>query len=97
VSTVTGLQKLTEILENALEVGADSVELEYNSGGHLEVCFMKLRASIVELKNKYRGRFPTTLGGTERRVKVEYYDSFGETAFRLKFSKPKRKKGEPGA
>jgi hypothetical protein len=31
---------LTEFLENAVEVGADAIEMEYASGGGLEVCFM---------------------------------------------------------
>jgi len=34
-----GLRKLTEILQKAVDDGADSVHLEYESGG-MEVCFM---------------------------------------------------------
>ena len=34
-----GLRKLTEILQKAVDDGADSVHLEYGSGG-MEVCFM---------------------------------------------------------
>ncbi len=35
-----GYQKLLEILSAAVTNGADAVELEYDSGGSLEVCFM---------------------------------------------------------
>ena len=34
-----GLRRLTEILQKAVDDGADSVQLEYVSGG-MEVCFM---------------------------------------------------------
>ncbi len=35
-----GLRLLTELLEKALDGGADAIQLEYASGGGLEVCFM---------------------------------------------------------
>ena len=100
-------EKLQEIIEEALQCGADSIELEYTDGG-LEISYMaghtglghiltdrtlarELLGLIVAsagLEDKSRGVITWTRAGKPYPIRVEEYDSFGESAFRLKLGKP---------
>jgi hypothetical protein len=102
-----GLQKLTQVLEEAMNSGADSVSLEYEDNG-LEVCYMfgnvgigavlidrDLEAEVVgyiveaaKLERKSRGKMQMALCGKEYIVTAERYESFGESAFKLKINRP---------
>ena len=103
----TVLQKLQQILETAIDCGADSIELEIADGG-LEVTYMSgnmgygelisdheligrvicLIIDRAKLENKSRGVMIWTLSGRQYRITVKEYESFGESAFRLKLGEP---------
>ena len=100
---------LQSILEEAINAGADSVEMEYVTEG-LEVTYMfgnrghgsvlkdkTLESGIIgliieraKLQDKSRGVMEWAMGDKAYRIKVEEYESFGESAFRLILEKSKR-------
>lgn len=103
-------EKLQQILEEAVNSRADTIEFEYVAEG-LEVSMMfggrgigyvlddrELAGEIIgliidraRLANKSRGVMTWTLLGKPCTITVEEYDCFGESAFQLKFRKPRRK------
>jgi len=103
------LQKLQQMLEEAVSAGADSIELEYVAEG-LEVMYVfgstaigdviddrVLASGIIglivdqaKLARKSRGVMNWTFFGRQYNITVEEYDSFGESAFRLRLGKPKQ-------
>jgi hypothetical protein len=105
------LQKLQQMLEEAVSAGADSIELEYVAEG-LEVMYVlgstgsgdviddrvlasgiiRLIADRAKLARRSRGVMNWTLFGKQYNITVEEYDSFGESAFRLMFGKPRQKR-----
>jgi hypothetical protein len=105
------LQKLQQMLEEAVSAGADSIELEYVAEG-LEVMYvlgstgsgdviddrvlasgiMRLIVDRAKLARRSRGVMNWTLFGKQYNITVEEYDSFGESAFRLMFGKPRQKR-----
>ena len=105
------LQKLQQMLEEAVSAGADSIELEYVAEG-LEVMYMfgstgsgdviddrVLASGIIglivdraKLARKSRGVMNWTFFGRQYNITVEEYDSFGESAFRLRLGKPRQKR-----
>jgi hypothetical protein len=104
-------ERLQQILEQAVDGGADSIQLEYVEDG-LEVCYMfgstgigdvlsdhTLASEIIglivdraKLGDKSRGVMTWTLFGKRHSIVVEEYDSFGESAFRLKLGNPRQKR-----
>jgi len=100
------LEKLQRIIIEAIENGADSIELEYVLGG-LEVTYMygntgmgmviededeigEIITGIIEdakLESKSRGILKWRY--KSHKIYAEEYESFGETAFRLKIMVPK--------
>jgi hypothetical protein len=101
---------LQDILEEAIHVKADAVELEYddeglivtNIVGHIGMgdvikdrqLSRALIALIVErakLANKPRGEMEWNRGKEIYKIRVTEYDSFGETAYRLRVGHPKPK------
>jgi hypothetical protein len=110
----TGLEKLIQVLEEAMNSGADSVSLEYEDNG-LEVCYMfgnvgigavlidrDLEAEVVghiveaaQLERKSRGKMQMALCGKEYIVNAERYESFGESAFKLKINRPTGRTRDP--
>jgi hypothetical protein len=100
---------LTEILERAVDANAETVVLEYATGG-LEVSYMFRNTGIGEILHdralveaimacawdkakqarRSRGAFHLTLRSREHRILIRQYDSFGEAAFELRLSKPRR-------
>ena len=93
---------LQSIIEEAINMGADIVELEYAYEG-MEVTYLvgirgigsllkdrTLESSIIDLiielaklQNKSSGVMKFVIGDKVHRIKVEEYESFGETSFRL--------------
>jgi hypothetical protein len=101
----SGLKLLTSILLQAVEAGAECVEMERVSEG-LEIILLSGNSgagyvidgtrgqevidSVYELKKPGRGRFRIRLPVEEYLVRVGTYETFGETAYQLKIAKPKR-------
>jgi hypothetical protein len=105
-SNSPGHERLMEILAKAVAVEADCVEFEYDSGHCLEVTFMsgnsgggfslpselggEVMDAIYEGRKKSRSGIRFTLDGTNYSAKVERYESFGETCYRLTVRKARR-------
>ena len=101
-----GYSMLMKILCDAVAMGADAIEMEFDSGGSLEVAFMagnfgsglmlsreearELLESLCKEKQKGRGKFRIALEGKDYMVQVKTYDHFGENAYRLTFHEAKR-------
>jgi hypothetical protein len=101
-----GYQKLIEILSDAVAGGADSVSLEWEGGGGLEVMFnsgntgagflldselgQEVIDSLYEEKKKNRGKLRLSLHGEDYIIQVKTYENFGENAYQLTFRQAKR-------
>ncbi len=109
-----GTKRATEYLDrvlcDAVESGADTVELERVPEG-LEICFLaggsgmgivledrKLEAELIGLivrragiRDRPTGKMNWKIEGENRTIAVEEYDSFGESCFRLKLDRPRRR------
>ena len=98
---------LQEFLQEALKIGADELEFEYEDR---ELCVTAFRGPIglgirsVESNSNegkqliddikaLRRRKTVRVGETIHRVSVSKYKSFGEWAWRIKLSPPKVTKG----
>jgi len=95
---------LLEILERALESGADAVTLEHVPEG-VEVLYIHGQAGVghvvaerglishvasrAGLVRRDRGEFSLAVRERRRTVLVEEYQNFGETGLRLRFRKPR--------
>lgn len=94
---------LSDYIQKAVELGADELEIDYKDGQE-RVCAMRgpmgadigsvlpsskeseqLFAEIAALKKSKR----VEIGGVVYRATVSEFDSFGETAYRIKIGKPK--------
>jgi hypothetical protein len=92
---------LAEFVQKAVELGADGLEIDYQDGEE-RVCAMRgamgvgigslptgskeceqLLSEVAALKKSGR----VEIGGVIYRATVSELDSFGETAFRIKFTK----------
>jgi division protein CdvB (Snf7/Vps24/ESCRT-III family) len=100
------LEKLQQIIIEAIENGADGIEMEYVGEG-LEVTYMfgnigmgRVIEDEAEIGEIITGimedaKLESTSQGLmewrhkSHKIYVEAYDSFGETAFRLKIKAPK--------
>ena len=90
---------LAELLARVIEVGCDGLEVEYKSG-YEEITAMKgnvgfglrdiksdspeaaaLRDELWSLRNRIKR---IEVGGTVYKARVTAYESFGETAYRVK-------------
>lgn len=96
---------LKQLIAKALELHADSLEIEYKDGRE-EVCAMrgcvgvgiasldscgKEARALRELLHKSRKkRLSLTLRGQTYKLKVEVYDSFGEEAYRIDIRSPNK-------
>jgi hypothetical protein len=98
-------QILQQILNRAVEMDADEITLEYVPEG-IEVCYCRghtgvghvvtdhalisLIVSKARPEESERGRFQLIAQRQERTVIVETYESFGETALRLRLRQAHR-------
>jgi hypothetical protein len=98
---------LQSIIETAINTGAAAIELEYVAEGlevtYLsgigEVIADRRSAKKIvgeliaqaKLEHKLRGVLKWAHGGRLHKIRVEEYESFGESAFRLILKKPKRR------
>jgi len=92
-------KSLDDWLTRAIELGGDGLEIEYK-GGYEEICAMKgnfgvgigeiksnsreaaaLRDELWSLRNRTKR---IEVSGTVYKARVTTFDSFGETAYRIK-------------
>lgn len=94
----SGHNTIIELVERALEIGADQLDIEYNGGveevaafqGNVGVGIANLEASSREaeaLREQLyalarKGR-TVVVKGVRYRLRASEYDSFGETAYRV--------------
>ncbi len=105
------IEKMQEILDQAIDAGADAVTIEFAKEGGLEVLFVfgntgigdifveqSLEAEVMTLIYEQSGLEDKSYGvlhwkchGKSLEFNVEEYESFGETAYKLKFPNKKSK------
>ncbi|MFO7987502.1 MAG: hypothetical protein R6U38_16700 [Desulfatiglandaceae bacterium] len=101
------IKKIQEIVEQAVDISANTVTIEFAEEGGLEVLFgvghrrvggilvdRTLEAAVMRLIHQRAGLEKRLCGmmhwesqGQDLKIRVEEYDSFGETAYKLKFPK----------
>jgi hypothetical protein len=106
-SQTLAIKKMQEIVEQAVDMNADTVTIEFAKEGGLEVLFgagnMSVGSILVDrtleaavmtlihqragLEKRPRGMMCWELQGQDLKIRVDEYDSFGETAYTLKFPK----------
>lgn len=108
---VDASELLQQILDEAVEGGATSVELTPEPDG-LEVCYIvgstgfghlisdrKAESALFRLiferaglDERERGSMEVELEGKSRTIRVEQFESFGETCLRLHLQEPARRR-----
>ena len=93
---------LVKLLKIAVESGADSIEVEPDRGEVIVYAFQgnsgvsiasfdsddsEAEALLDDLWKRWRKRKRVEIDGTHYNLKVETYDSFDETVYRLHFEK----------
>ena len=106
-SQTLAIEKMQEIVDQAVDTIADAVTIEFAKEGGLEVLFVvgnmsvggilvdrTLEAAIMTLIHERAGLEKKPCGvmhweshGQNLEIRVEEYDSFGETAYTLTFPK----------
>lgn len=109
-SQTLAIAKMQEIVDQAVDAGADAVTIEFAQEGGLEVLFvfgnkcigdilvertiesevMKLIHERAELAEEPCGVMRWESHGQNLEIRVEEYDSFGETAYRWTFPKKRQ-------
>ena len=103
-------EKLGDIVDRAVEAGADAITVEFWKEGGLEVMFkfgnvgvggvfvdrqlqshvMTLIHERAGLETKPTGQLLWRSHGRDLKIRVEEYEDFGETAYRLKLPKTRK-------
>jgi hypothetical protein len=106
-SQTLAIKKMKEIVDQAVNIMADAVTIEFAKEGGLEVLFVvgdtslegilvdrTLEAAVMTLIHQRAGLEKRPCGtmhwesqGQNFKIRVEEYDSFGETAYTLTFPK----------
>jgi len=106
-SKTLAIQKMQEILDQAIDAGAAAITIEFAKEGGLEVLFefgntavgdilvdQTLEADVITLIYERAGLEEKPFGvlhwesqGQNLEIRIEEYDSFGETAYKLTFPK----------
>ncbi len=100
------LERLNKILTDAAAHGAEAVEFEFNSGRQLEVTFHAgnmgigslldresgnaIMDAIYEQQRKLRGQVRLTVQNRDYLFRIQDFDSFGDTAYRVAIRLAKR-------